>query len=68
MGNRKIALSSTVFTVLVAIAVPLQSRAAITVEPPTGDADPALLAELQTWLKMIAEEPRDTPANDPPDI
>ena len=56
MGNRKIALPLAVFAALAAVVVPLPSRAAITVAPPTGDADPALLAELQTWLKMIAEE------------
>jgi len=56
MGNRSIAPPLAVFAALAALAVPLPGRAAITVEPPTGNADPALLADLHTWMKMIAEE------------
>jgi hypothetical protein len=56
MGNRSIARPLAAFAVFAALAAPLPSRAAITVEPPTGNADPALLADLHTWMRLIAEE------------
>jgi len=56
MRNRSIAPPLAVFVALAALAAPFPSRAAVTVEPPTGNADSALLADLHTWLKMIAEE------------
>ena len=54
MGNRKRALKLGVVAGIIGLAVPLASSAAIAVVPPAGNADPAVMDELQVALETVA--------------